>query len=425
MKILILVESFNINHHSSAIGRSKFISALLNKKNNVTIIYPDESVPHLKNLDPTWLSGCKFKRFALSAPTRTEKILDRIPKIRAIPTYLSGFHMSFHRLILDWKLAIETELQNETYDLVIALGTGMSFAPHFALAQSDVSIPWIANIHDPYPVHFYPPPYNKKPTLLYKNQAKRFHYMLRKASCVTFPSLRLQEWMEQFYPEIKSKSFVIPHLAPSDEMIASLPTTDKDTTVSLQKGKFNILHAGSLLGPRNPAYLLKAFLRFISEDSERKKKAVLNIIGKVAKEHTGFEKAYEPYKSNINIVLERVGYRHSLSLLKDADVLVLLEAVSEVSPFMPGKLADYIWADRPILALTPKNSETSRILGKSYPYRVDTDDEEGIYRCLVDLWERWKKGDGLSLNNSELRHYVSAERMNHILEGATCLSSQK
>ena len=100
------------------------------------------------------------------------RILKKIPKVRALPTYLTGFSPEFKKLIDEWKQAIENQLKKEQYDLIIALGTGMSFAPHFALAELNPGIPWIANLHDPYPAHYYPPPYQKNPPPYIVNRQK-------------------------------------------------------------------------------------------------------------------------------------------------------------------------------------------------------------------------------------------------------------
>jgi len=426
MRILILAESLEINKTSSGIVSSNFIKAVT-FIGEVTVLYPDRYALNQFNPKAVWIGDVELKCFHWSSERLYEKLINSVPKVRALPTYATGMQLAFRRLISDWEKHIEKALAEEDYDLMIVLGTGMSFAPHFAMANLNPDIPWIANIHDPFPGHFYPPPYNKKENMMYRNVAKKFNIVLEKATWITFPSLRLQEWMERFYPVISQKSFVVPHIMPTEALIETLPhNTEEDRAVILKKGKFNLLHAGSLLGPRDPHYLIKAFLRFIEEDPLRKENAVLNIIGKVAREHCGFEEAYNALKENINIITKRVSYKHSLALLKQTDVLVLLEAVSDTSPFMPGKLADYIWADKPILALTPKVSETARILGKNYPYITETDNDEAIYNLLVQLWEKWLNDDLYLPHSVSLKEYVSSERNCHkIIEEIQCTPSQR
>lgn len=413
MNILILVESLAINDTSSGIVSSNFINALESQGNSISILMPDEFAPGRKNPFPRWLNDVHTTTFQTDTkPNIFEKILNKIPKIRALPAYIIGFSLPFKRLILKWKEEIEKKLYSEKYDLIIVLGTGSSFAPHFAMNYVKTDIPWIANIHDPYPMNHYPEPYKKPYSLIYGNQARHLNKVFEKATYVTFPSQRLMEWMSSFHSQLRKKAFVVPHAACN---ISSLPSLSRDNAIHLSSDKFNLLHAGSLLGPRNPKYLIKAFLRFINEDKERKDKAVLNIIGKIAREHEGFSKEYEKVKDNVNIIIERVSYKHSLELLKKANVLVLLEAVGNDSPFMPGKLTDYISVNKPILALTPPASETVRLLGDDYPYITETDNEEKIYQILIRLWTEWKSGNLRSNLRPDLLEYVSANNVNKIV----------
>ena len=414
MYILILSESFKINNHSSAIVSSTFIEVLQQSSHDITLLYPEFFSRNDESQEPIWLEVNKKSSFTFSQNTESflEKFLYKIPKVRALPSYINGFNKFFNRFVSDWKIAIANELKANKYDLVIVLGTGSSFAPHFAMAEGNFDVKWIANLHDPYPMNQYPYPYRKKDTLLYKKQAKRMKNVVDKANFVAFPSLRLKEWMQNFYPKLENKSIILPHAAIS---LNNLPGTEEDKEVVLNKNKFNLLHAGSLLGPRSPKVLLKAFLRFIGEDKERQEQCVLNIIGKVAREWNDFEKEYETFNKNINIVTKRVSYKHSHVLLKQADVLILLEANSEESPFMPGKLADYVVADKPILAMTPKMSETSRLLGAEYPYVTENNDADEVYKILIQLWTNWKNGLEQSLSHTSLQEYLSKENINNTL----------
>jgi len=372
------------------------------------VLYPEKFNFSLSNPKPLWLPEVKTINFPLTPPSVGMKWLKKIPKLRAFPPHLTGFSPEFNRRVNDWKNAIGRELEKNSYDYVMALGTGMSFAPHFALAELNPDIPWIANIHDPYPAHYYPPPYQKKSTVVYRKQAKKFDDVLHKARWVSLPSLRLKEWLSQYYPILDKKAVILPHPLPPDEMVELLPY-NKNLISPLKPDAFNLVHAGSLLGPRNPEALINAFSKFADADPERREKARLYIIGKVAKEHRHIEEKYR--HPNIHIILERYPYRNTLEILKQASALLLLEAAAPVSPFLPGKFADYVYADKPVLALTPPTSETARLLGEDYPYRTETDNEQGILEKLELLWENWKKNPDLHLNRPDLREYLSGKNM--------------
>jgi len=120
--------------------------------------------------------------------------------------------------------------------------------------------------------------------------------------------------------------------------------------------------------------------------------------------------------SNLNIITDRLSYKRSLELTKEADVSLIIEADSNISPFMPGKLADLIFLEKPILALTPKKSETLRILGEYYPFSARVNDDEEIFIKLLKLWNLWKGQKLVLLEKDRLMNYVSPKRINDELE---------
>ena len=280
------------------------------------------------------------------------------------------------------------------------------------MLEIKTSIPWLANFHDPFPMSLYPEPYKASTNRIYKRQEKSTRDIIDKATFVSFPSLLLKEWMQSFFPNIKEKSIILPHVGMK---LNNLPDLLIDHEVQLEPNKFNILHAGTLLGPRNIKSLFTAFERFINYDDEIKKHAVLNVLGKIAKEQVEII-ASNKENCNLNIITDRVSYKRSLKLTVDANVSLIIEADSDISPFMPGKLADLIFLEKPILALTPKNSETLRILGHNYPFTSRVNDEEQIFIKLLELWYLWKEQKLELPEKNRLKDYVSAKRFNNEVE---------
>ncbi|WP_194767999.1 hypothetical protein [Tamlana sp. I1] len=400
MNILVLAESLRINETSSGIVSSTFISALKKGGHNVTCLYEKFKKP----LAICWLEGVELREITYGI--HEKKALDFIPKLRAIPTFLDGYNRRFKNQIMSWKHEIESTLLNSGIELIIVLGSGSSFLPHFAMLQVKTKIPWIANFHDPYPMSLYPDPYRKKRNLIYRKQEGYTKEIIRKATLVSFPSLLLKDLMQQSFPEIKNKSLILPHIGVE---LNNLPTNENDQLVILNKSKFNILHAGTLLGPRKIDSLFQAFEKFINSKTEIKENAVLTVLGKVAKEHSNIIK-----RNNLNykIITERVSYKRSLELTKQADISLIIEADAETSPFMPGKLADLIFLEKPILALTPLNSETLRVLGDNYPYTARTNDVDEIYNQLLTMWNLRKVNKLKLVNKEALKYYVSEEKFN-------------
>jgi len=402
MKILVLAESLRINGTSSGIVSSTFLKSLLLGGHEVVCLY-ENSVSY----PITWLKGATL--IPVNYTPLKQTILDKIPKLRALPTYINGYSKTFANQILDWKNNIDSTLATNKFDLIICLGSGASFLPHYAMIKIQTHIPWVANFHDPYPMSVYPKPYQQQKSIILKKQERFTAQIIEKANFVSFPSVYLKEWMTSFFPAIKNKAIILPHLGCE---LDNLPTLKIDNTINLPNEKFNILHAGTLLGPRKVVALFNAFEKFLNKDEEHKEKAVLTILGKVAREHHKIHEIVETYSKNIRVITNRVSYKRSIELNKKADVCLIIEADADFSPFMPGKLADLIQLSKPIFALTPKKSETLRVLGETYPYQSRVNEEEQILKVLELLWSDWKQEKLKLQNANELKEYVSSKSFN-------------
>ena len=90
-----------------------------------------------------------------------------------------------------------------------------------------------------------------------------------------------------------------------------------------------------------------------------------------------------------------------------------LEAIADESPFMPGKLAEFIGLNKTIWALSPQKSETRRILGKAYPWQCEAKDDAAILDQLNKLVVQFNDKQNLGLKDDAIKKYVSPE---HVVE---------
>ena len=399
MKILVLSESLRINETSSGIVSATFIQALA-MEHAVTCLYTKSfkySVSWFNNVTLKEVPVTEFKPNALVAS---------IPKFRGLITNITGIHAKDQHQINTWAKAINNALKKETYDLIITLGSGTSFFPHYAMLEVKTNTCWLANFHDPYPMSLYPAPYKQKRTRILYKQEKFTKIMMERADYISFPSLYLKEWMANFFPVIYEKSLILPHVGMS---LSRLPSNEVDSEVNLDQSHFNLLHAGTLLGPRKVAALFKALERFVSDDDERKKYTRLSVLGQISEDHNIIR---TQNSENIQVITKRVSYQKSLELAKQSSVCIVIEADAEISPFMPGKLADLIYLEKPILALTPKKSETLRILGSAHKYHARVHDEEEILQILLVLWNDWKDKKLKLEEHERLKAYISPKELN-------------
>jgi glycosyltransferase involved in cell wall biosynthesis len=369
--ILILAENLDINRTSSGLRSNKHI-----------LIYSQmfEKVDVLTSTPLNLFKQINSVNYTVVDVKIESSFIDRVPKSNAMMNYLFGITRANKQSIKIWQSSVQKILQSSDYDLVLTLGSGASFIPAYAMQEIKKvnDIKHLMFIHDPYPLNQYPPPYQKKNSLAYQSVANRFGKVISSADIISFPSLRLKEWMSQYYPSIINESIIQPHIGLTQEELK--PILPINETVNLPKfnNGIDIVHTGTLLGPRNPLYLIEALKLFFEEIPEAKSVMHLHIIGKMTKDWKDNSIA----DSNIHVYDKRFSYLSSLKIQQNADILLLLEAVSDVSPFMPGKLADYFIAKKPILALTPRASETTRLLGENYPLLAENGDIEQILIAL-------------------------------------------
>lgn len=157
--------------------------------------------------------------------------------------------------------------------------------------------------------------------------------------------------------------------------------------------KFSISHIGSLLAGRNPANLWKALAELISENEDLKEDLRLKLVGAVG---AGVLESIK--KAGLEFNLELSGYvshKKALELQHASQLLLLIEIDSEETRgIIPGKLFEYMAANRPILAVGPANADIQKIItetntGKFFGYT----EKEEIKEFILSSYKAFKEGE--------------------------------
>ncbi len=125
--------------------------------------------------------------------------------------------------------------------------------------------------------------------------------------------------------------------------------------------KFSIVHIGSLLKNRNPEILWEVLSEMIYEIPELKKDLEIKLVGVVAED---ILKHVNNKGLQDQIVLPGyVAHDEAIVFQKAAQLLLLIEMDrAETKAIIPGKLFEYLRAQRPILAFGPEGSDIAPIL---------------------------------------------------------------
>ncbi len=405
-KIAIIVESIDVEDSSASKGRVALIKNLHTLGCNLIVFHYTRKEIQLENID---CFSIKEKKGILYFLSRAQRVVQRTFKINFSKPLenIFGFSFTFFNDINSIKLSISNQIDD--CDLIITLSKGASFRPHYALLKlPKFHNKWLTYVHDPYPFHCYPKPYDWfEPG--YKQKEAFFKKVSEKAQFSAFPSLLLKEWMGNYYPNFLKTGIIIPHQNfDVESKLLEFPNYFDAT-------KFNILHAGNLMKQRSPKGLIDGFQLFLKSNLEAKNDARLLLLGN-SNYHKDMLADYNFETPELYISKGNVAFAEVYYLQQHTSVNVILESKASISPFLPGKFPHCVMADKPILLLSPKNSETKRLLGEDYPYHTEVDNVNTIAELIQDLYEQWQTNpQNLKLGRKDLEHYVSAAYLKEII----------
>ncbi|NER12181.1 UDP-glycosyltransferase [Leptobacterium flavescens] len=399
-KILFIAESIDVENSSAAKACVSLITNLHKAGFKLKVLHYSHKEVDLPGIECILIPEKKWNyKYILS---RTQRVLQRKLKIN-LAKYLErtfGFSFTFFN---DSSSIKDVVIKQSDWnpDLIITRGKGTSFRPHHALLKiPELHGKWIAYVHDPYPYHFYPPPY-KWNAPGYKKHEIFFNKVINASSWNAYPSKLLSEWMGKFYPLTLQKSIIIPH------QIIDQPLADEKLPVYFNKENFTLLHAGNLLTQRDPGGLVKGFDRFLELNPQAKDHSSLLLLGALH----AHKEMLDEYSSRLPQLYLSNGYvpfKEVYSVQLHTSVNIVLESTGGISPFLPGKFPHCVKANKPILLLGPEDSESKRLLGKEYPFWADVEDVDKIAFCITELYKNWKNNSGnLKLGRQDLDDYFS------------------
>ena len=169
---------------------------------------------------------------------------------------------------------------------------------------------------------------------------------------------------------------------------------------------FRITHTGSFFGKRNP----RPFLTALAESGLES--VVACFVGDLTKRDREWAGAL-----GLGDRLELLPFgsrRRALAYQRDSEALLLLlpQAGERGGPVLPGKIFEYLAAERPILAAVPPDGAAARLIREAGAgIVVAPDDVAAIGEALLGLEARWRAGglDGTPLR-PDLRERISRRR---------------
>ena len=175
------------------------------------------------------------------------------------------------------------------------------------------------------------------------------------------------------------------------------------SSISLDS-KFSLTHIGSLFDQRNPTLLWNVLSELIEEFPEFKANFQLVLVGNVSAD---IKASMDSAKlTSFLKIVGSVTHNEAIMYQRKTQVLLLIEAnTTEASYIIPGKLFEYINANRPILALGPKQSDIPSILKDTQTGRYfDYENETALKTHILELFENYKT-NSLSVASKDIERF--------------------
>jgi glycosyltransferase involved in cell wall biosynthesis len=234
----------------------------------------------------------------------------------------------------------------------------------------DLKLPWVAHFSDPWvdsPYHF--------PDWQRRVWAPMEQSVVEEADALIFVNAQTAERTMSKYPAAwRAKVHVVPHGYDVDMLPSARDTRSSD-------GPLRIVYTGRFYqGWRTPEHLLRAVAALTTRD-----RGALELVsvGTIDPESTALA-ARLGLAEHVSF-RGRLSWIDSMTVAVSADVLLVVDAPSEVNLFLPSKLIEYLPLEKPILGLTPAAGASADVLrALGYPI-APPDDSEAIARVLERL----------------------------------------
>jgi glycosyltransferase involved in cell wall biosynthesis len=316
----------------------------------------------------------------------------------SVPAFMRGLYL------------IKTEQVN------LIFSSGGAWSAHLAAwwLKKVTGIPWIAEIHDPMVIRDNPEDDGIRPR---KNRDARFLQKLegricRDADRVWWFTEGALAYAKHRHPELGDKGFVV--LPGAEPPIAK---------AEHQYGNsLNICHFGSLAEDRTIDPVMQGLQQLFKKHPQARDLVKIHVYGAGLDNNSQMTMSQLGFKDLLlshgrlehDPLTGMSGRQRVIQKMHEADVLLLLHGNYEwCAEYIPSKLYDYVWAQRPILALTNRNQFLDELLMGYSAYIAKTLDIDSIAEQLEIIWLDWQKKQ---LREVPFKPVRVEEAVNQILE---------
>ena len=308
--------------------------------------------------------------------------------------YSSQWSWALPAFIHGWRL-----IKAGKVDMVYS--SGGAWSAHLAgiWLKKVTGIELISEVHDPLVIRKSP---NDQGFEIPKNRDARFRHALEGQLCKYSDYLW---WLTEgalHYAKVRNSNLNTAGNAHGFVVMpgAEPPGASNAKTRHQYSQHLNLCHFGSLAKDRSLSVVLKALDVLLRKHPEARSiirihayGAPLDVLTMKCVEDLGFGDVLVAHgRLEQDPVSGQSGRERVAEKMQQADVLILLHGKGEeCAEYIPSKLYDYLWAERPIWAVTHRNPQLNEMLGTRNNYLSASDDESGIAMTLEKIWLDWQQ----------------------------------
>lgn len=251
-------------------------------------------------------------------------------------------------------------------------------------------VPWIADFRDPWTEGI-----RRKQSYERSGLRRRLEHAFerRVIEGADHIIVTTEKTLEQFlakYPAIPSSKYSVI----TNGFDAADFTVARDGDRLLDNSHFNVTLTGNVEAMFDAVPFLTAVRGLLDEDEALRARLRINFVGAKRGKYDDFINHHR-LETNVRYI-GYVPHQTSLRYLAESDVLFLCQipVYESATTKLSGKLFEYLYMRKPILALTLPGLTTDILSRSGLGVAVDPNDQPGIKKALRDLYLRWREGGG-------------------------------
>lgn len=269
----------------------------------------------------------------------------------------------------------------------VIYSTGGAYAAHLAAARLKraTGLPWVAEVHDPLVT----------PGSRLASRRERTKLAVERLIC---SEADVAIWFTE--QALASARVRHPQLGERGHMmIPGVDAPDFELPPYQPSEHFVIGHFGSLSDSRHLGPLVEALESLRGRRDDLLSKLQVHIYGGSPDAISQARIAASPLRQQFvnygrlenDPVTGKSGRDRILERMRGADVLLLLHGeMAECSEYIPSKLYEYLWMQRPVLAVVNRNPQMKAILASRDHLAVEHGDRDALARAIENLYDRWR-----------------------------------